>query len=101
MTKEREKKMKTLVKVPVTVEKVVERVVESKSEIQDVADGLITLLDTNVMVMCASYIYAGKLVGVNETCIKLEDAGIVYETGPYTSKGYKDVQKLPGTFWFI
>ena len=42
-----------------------------------------------------SYIYAGKLTGVNEECILLEEAKIVYETGSFTDKGYSDAQLLP------
>ena len=30
----------------------------------------------------------------------LEDAGIVYETGELTSKQWKDMQKLPGS-WYV
>lgn len=46
------------------------------------------------------YIYTGKLVGVNDTCVLLEDAGIVYETGELTSKTWKDMQKLPND-WYV
>ena len=43
-----------------------------------------------------NYIYTGKLVGVNEHYVKLEDAAIVYETGAFTDKsGWKDAQALP------
>ena len=50
---------------------------------------------------CLNYIYAGKLVGVNETFVKLEDAAIVYETGSFKDKGYTDAQKLPGSAWYV
>lgn len=63
------------------------------TEIKD-AEGLDGLLGEQVIIICACYIYAGKLVGVNETCVKLEDASIVYETGDWSCKGYKDAQKL-------
>lgn len=58
-------------------------------------EGLEGLLGEQVVIICACYIYSGKLVGVNEYCIKLEDPSIVYETGVWTDKTYKDVQKLP------
>lgn len=64
-------------------------------------EGLVALLGKEVMVFCANYIYAGTLDGVNSTCIKLTNAKIVYETGPFTSKGYKDAQALPGGEWYI
>ena len=59
------------------------------------AEGLIALLNENVMLFCCNYIYAGKLVGVNDKYVKLENAGIVYETGELCAKAFKDVQKLP------
>ena len=58
-------------------------------------EGLVKLLGERVTLFCANYIYAGKLVGVNETCVLLEDAAIVYETGPFTDKAWKDAQALP------
>lgn len=58
------------------------------------SEGLIRLLGKEVMVFCLSYIYAGKLSGVNDEFIKLDDAKIVYETGSFESKGYTDAQSL-------
>lgn len=57
-------------------------------------EGLSALLGQSVMLFCVNYIYTGKLVGVNDTCVLLEDPAIVYETGPFTSAGYSDVQAL-------
>ncbi len=57
-------------------------------------EGLESLLDQQVLLLCANYFYTGKLVGVNTTFVKLEDPAIVYETGPFSDKGYKDAQKL-------
>lgn len=64
-------------------------------------EGLDALLGQNVMLFCLNYIYAGKLVGVNSTFVKLEGASIVYETGPFSDKNYKDAQKLPADFWYV
>jgi hypothetical protein len=66
-----------------------------------VGEGLESLLGENVMFFCVNYIYAGKLTGVNQLCVILEDAKIVYETGAFTEKGFKDAQKLPGKEWGI
>ena len=63
-------------------------------------EGLVKLLGETVTVFCASYIYTGKLSGVNDTCILLDDAKIVYETGPFDEKNWKDAQALPGS-WYI
>jgi hypothetical protein len=59
-------------------------------------EGLVALLESEVVLFCANYVYTGKLVGVNDTCLKLENPAIVYETGEYTG-GYswKDAQRLP------
>lgn len=62
-------------------------------------EGLTKLLGQNVMLFCLNYIYAGKLIGVNETCVLLEDAKIVYETGALDAKEWQDAQKLPGPIY--
>lgn len=58
-------------------------------------EGMIGLLGKNVIVFCLNYIYTGVLSGVNDTCIKLDDAAIVYETGAFSSDKFADAQKLP------
>lgn len=63
-------------------------------------EGLIGLLGENVTLFCMNYIYTGRLAGVNETCALLEDAKIVYETGPLDTKEWKDAQKLPRA-WYV
>jgi hypothetical protein len=61
--------------------------------VQDVeGEGLLALLDKNVVLWCMNYIYSGKLVGVNDTCVLLEDACVVYSTGELTAKSFKDAQ---------
>ena len=63
-------------------------------------EGLIKLIGETVTLFCAVYIYTGKLIGVNETCVLLEDAKIVYETGPFGEKSWKDAQSLPNQ-WYV
>ena len=53
------------------------------------------LIGKNVMIFCMSYIYTGKLVASNDRHILLENPAIVYETGEFTSKTFKDAQALP------
>lgn len=62
--------------------------------------GLSALLGQPVVLFCMNYIYAGELVGVNDTDVILKDAQIVYETGPLGGK-FKDAQKLPSGEWRI
>ena len=58
-------------------------------------EGLEKLLGERVTLFCLNYIYAGKLIGVNATCVLLQDPAIVYETGPFTDPKWKDAQALP------
>ena len=71
-------------------------------KVQEVeGEGLLALLNQRVLLFCLNYIYEGKLVGVNETCVKLEDASVVYDTGAFTTKTYTDAQKLPAKEWYV
>ncbi len=63
-------------------------------------EGLDGLLGQVITLFCMNYIYTGKLVGINDTCVKIEGAKIVYETGPLTDKAWKDAQSLPGV-WYV
>lgn len=63
-------------------------------------EGLEFLLGQKVTLFCGVYIYAGTLIGVNKTFVKLEDAKIVYETGVLTDKLFKDAQPLPND-WYV
>lgn len=63
-------------------------------------EGLAALLGENVLLFCVNYFYAGKLVGVNDKYVQLEDASIVFETGELIAKTFKDAQKLPAV-WYV
>lgn len=72
-----------------------------KCLVQEVeGEGLESFIGKNITVFCGIYIYTGKLVGVNASCIKLADAKIVYETGDFSGKEWKDAQSLPGD-WYV
>ena len=62
--------------------------------VQEIPDGLETLLGEKVMLLCMNYIYSGVLEGVNTTCVLLGNPEIVYETGPWTTKKWQDAQSL-------
>lgn len=70
---------------------------ETIEEIEE--EGFLALLGKQVTCFCAVYIYTGKLIGVNKTCIKLETPAIVYETGDFNTKSWKDVQALPNEIY--
>lgn len=74
-------------------------VVQEATITEEENGGLIALLGQTVTFFCAVYIYTGKLVGVNKTCIKLENPAIVYETGAFTTKEWKDAQALPNEMY--
>ena len=71
-----------------------------KTVIEVENEGLIALLGKTITLFCANYIYTGKLEGVNDTCIKLSSPKIVYETGSFMDKSWKDAQELPGD-WYV
>ena len=58
-------------------------------------EGLIGLMGKRVTLFCMNYTYTGDLVGVNDTFVKLSKGGIVFETGPFHEKAWKDYQSLP------
>jgi len=62
-------------------------------------EGLASLLGEVVTLFCMNYIYTGKLIGVNDACVKMEKASIVYETGPLDDDQWKDAQKLPNDLY--
>lgn len=64
-------------------------------------EGLTALLGENVMLFCLNYIYAGKLIGVNQTCVLLDNPKIVYETGPLVASDFKDAQPFPSQFYVM
>jgi hypothetical protein len=62
-------------------------------------EGLMALLGKTVTFFCLNYIYTGTLAGVNDTCVLLENPYIVYETGSFETKTWKDAQKLPNNLY--
>lgn len=62
-------------------------------------EGMVSLMGDVITCFCANYFYTGKLTGVNDTCVKLENPSIVYETGPFTDAKWKDAQALPNTIY--
>ena len=63
-------------------------------------EGLEKLLGERVTLFCMNYIYAGKMTGVNEKCVLLTEACIVYETGSFDSVNWTDAQSLPND-WYV
>lgn len=64
-------------------------------------EGFEGLLGEVVTLFCINYIYTGKLTGVNERFVLLETPSIVYETGAFTEKVWKDAQALPHSIYVM
>lgn len=67
------------------------------SEVEN--EGFMALLGKRITIFSLNYIYTGDLVGVNDTCVLLENPAIVYETGPFNTKDWKDAQNLPNNLY--
>lgn len=61
--------------------------------------GLVGLLGKRVLLLCANYFYSGVMAEVNMSDVLLEDAGIVYETGPLNGGKFLDEQKFGGPLY--
>lgn len=66
-------------------------------------EGLVALMGQRVLLMCLNYFYAGELVGVNDKFVQLKDASVVYETGEWSAKQWKDAQRIgeAGSVWYV
>lgn len=63
--------------------------------------GLIGLMGKVVTLFCMNYFYTGELIGVNDSYVLLKNPKIVYETGPFTEKNWKDAQSLPNDELYV
>jgi hypothetical protein len=69
--------------------------------IEEENEGLLALLGETVTIFTSGYFYNGKLIGVNNTCIKLEKPSIIYETGKFSDSNFKDIQSLNTDYWYV
>lgn len=72
------------------------RIVEDTGE-----NGLESLLGERVTFFSLNYIYTGKLVGVNDKYVLLQDPSIVYETGAFNTNDWQDAQALPNEIFVM
>ena len=72
-----------------------------KKLVEESGEGLVKLMGERVTLFGMNYIYTGKLVGVNDTCVLLDNPSIVYETGAFTEKAWKDAQALPSSLYVM
>ena len=71
------------------------RLIESENE------GMESLFGETITLFCMNYIYTGKLIGVNDTCVLLENPKIVYETGSFNKADWSDAQSLPNKHLYV
>ena len=70
-------------------------------KVEEVAgEGLMGLLGERVTLYCPRYFYVGDLIGVNDECVMLENAAIIYDVGDHKSKKYATAEALPGV-WYV
>ena len=69
--------------------------------IEDKTEGLMKLMGEVVTIYCESFIYSGELIGVNDDCILLDKAKIVYDTGSHKDKGWSVAEDLPNGHWYV
>lgn len=63
-------------------------------------EGLVALMGEKVHLFCMNYIYAGKLTGVNDTFVQLEDAHIVYSTGAFDGSKAAKAERV-SDIWYV
>lgn len=68
---------------------------------EETNEGFERLLGSQITLFCVNYIYTGILIGVNDECVLLKDPAIVYETGPFSDKDWKDCQGLGVNEFYI
>lgn len=72
-----------------------------KLVVEDDTEGLMALLGEPIMILCMGYFYWGRLTGVNDTCVKLEDPRIVFDAGDWTKNGYDAFEKMSTDCWYV
>ena len=64
-------------------------------------EGLKAFLGRRVTLFCSSYFYTGLLIGVNDTCVKLDNAKVVFDTGAFHTKDWSTAEAIPGKVWYV
>lgn len=64
-------------------------------------EGLESFLGKRIFIVAQSYFYAGTLTGINSTCVLLEDALFILESGDFAAKGYTNAEKIPGGKMYV
>jgi hypothetical protein len=57
-------------------------------------EGLMSFMGERIFIVAQSYFYEGVLSGVNNTCVLLEDAYFVLESGDFTKNTITNAEKI-------
>ena len=68
---------------------------------EDENQGMLALIGKRITIFSLNYIYTGDLIGVNDDCVLLDNPAIVYETGAFDNKEWRDAQELPGQIYVM
>lgn len=73
------------------------KVVQLESVVVEESRGLLEERGKVVLVHCINYIYSGMLTNVSDTEVELTKAQVVFETGGYSDKKFKNAQSVQNT----
>lgn len=59
-------------------------------------EGLMSFMGKRIFIMAQSFFYVGTLTGVNTSCVLLEDAKVVLESGDFSKKGVAYAESVKG-----
>ncbi len=59
------------------------------------------LIEKTVVVMCANYIYTGRLIRVAPDSLVLAEPSIIYETGKWSDADWKMAERLPTDEYYV
>lgn len=64
-------------------------------------EGLMAFLGKKITIFCGVYIYTGKLIGVNDTFVKLDEAYMVFSTGKFSDPKWFDAEAFPAKVHYV
>jgi|SRR5271166_68539 len=81
----------------------IEAELSSTSEVKEASGGWELLLNKKVLILCVGYFYVGKLTGVNDEFVELENAFVLYYAEDFSPAKWKkeNMDKLPGKKWNV
>jgi len=63
--------------------------------------GFGAFLGKKITLYCGIYIYCGTLLSADQKCLMLDNAQIVYNTGPHDTPDWEDAKEMPHKVWYV